>query len=93
MGAGEEQLKNSSAYFANRECRYYPCHAEAKDWENFNCLFCYCPLYMLSDCPGTPVRRRLPSGSEYKDCTGCTFPHRPENYDAVKEHLKKAFFT
>lgn len=34
------------AYFSNRECEYFPCHKGA-DPENFNCLFCYCPLYVL----------------------------------------------
>ena len=36
------------AYFCNRECEYFPCHKGA-DPENFNCLFCYCPLYVLGD--------------------------------------------
>ena len=34
------------AYFSNTACEYYPCHPDA-DPDNFNCLFCYCPLYML----------------------------------------------
>ena len=36
------------AFFSNKECEYFPCHAGA-DPENFNCLFCYCPLYALGD--------------------------------------------
>ena len=39
---------NCSAFFANRECEYFPCHKGA-DPENFNCLFCYCPLYALGE--------------------------------------------
>lgn len=51
------------AYFSNRECEYFPCHKGA-DQENFNCLFCYCPLYVLGDrCGGKFVY--LPNG--YKD--------------------------
>ena len=34
------------AFFQNRDCEYFPCH-KVKDEENFNCLFCYCPLYAL----------------------------------------------
>ena len=34
------------SFFSNRECEYFPCHKGA-DPENFNCLFCYCPLYAL----------------------------------------------
>mgnify|MGYP000051950745 CR=1 FL=1 len=33
-------------FFCNRECEYFPCHKNA-DPDNFNCLFCYCPLYAL----------------------------------------------
>lgn len=69
------------AYFSNRECEYYPCHKGA-DPENFNCLFCYCPLYVLGDhCGGDFVL--LPNGS--KDCSRCLFPHLRGNYGAVTE--------
>ena len=44
-------MQNSYRYFANKECKYFPCH-ESK--EDFNCLFCYCPMYRFSDCPGNP---------------------------------------
>ena len=67
------------AYFCNKECEYFPCHP-TDGREDFNCLFCYCPLYPLGkDCGGN--FRYLPDGR--KDCSGCVFPHRPENYDAV----------
>jgi Zn-finger protein len=67
------------ACFTNRDCEYFPCHAGA-DPEAFNCLFCYCPLYTLADrCGGDFVF--LPNG--VKDCSGCLFPHDPENYDRV----------
>ena len=67
------------SFFSHRDCEYFPCHPGA-DPENFNCLFCYCPLYLLGpDCGGQ--FRYLESG--VKDCTACLFPHRRENYDAV----------
>ena len=67
------------AYFSNRECEYFPCHPGA-DPEDFNCLFCYCPLYCLGpDCGGS--FRYLDNG--YKDCTNCLFPHRRENYGTI----------
>ena len=34
------------AFFTNRECEFFPCHAGI-DPDEFNCLFCYCPLYAL----------------------------------------------
>lgn len=73
------------SFFQNRECEYFPCHKTDKP-EDFNCLFCYCPLYALGDqCGG---------GFQYnekgiKDCTKCIFPHRRENYSQVVERFKE----
>lgn len=62
-------------YFSHRDCEYFPCHPGA-DPENFNCLFCWCPLYLLGPrCGGNFVIH--PDGS--KDCSGCLYPHRRES--------------
>ena len=37
-------MENSYRFFQNKSCEYFPCH-EIKDSGDFNCLFCYCPLY------------------------------------------------
>ena len=67
------------AFFQNRECEFFPCHKGA-DPENFNCLFCYCPLYALGKkCGGNCSFTE----SGIKDCSGCLVPHRRENYDKV----------
>ena len=67
------------AFFSNRDCEYFPCHPGA-DPDNFNCLFCYCPLYLLGEeCGGN--FRWLENG--VKDCSECLFPHRRENYDVI----------
>ena len=71
--------KNNCRFFANRECEYFPCHPEA-DPERFNCLFCYCPLYMLGrECGGN--FKYLENG--IKDCSDCTLPHRRESYGYI----------
>ena len=73
------------SYFCNRECEYFPCHAG--NVEDFNCLFCYCPLYALGErCGGDFLY--LPDGT--KDCSGCLFPHLRENYGAVIKRLEAA---
>ena len=36
------------SYFSHKKCEYFPCHKNA-DPDDFNCLFCYCPLYALGD--------------------------------------------
>ena len=66
----EYWMNKHFSYIFNRECEYFPCHPGA-DPENFNCLFCYCPLYALGDSCGG-VFTILPNG--YKDCSLCMFP-------------------
>ena len=69
------------AFFCNRDCEYFPCHRGVAE-DAFNCLFCYCPLYVLGEaCSGTFVM--LENG--VKDCSGCAFPHHRENYGAIME--------
>ena len=77
-------MTNSSKFFCNKDCEFFPCH-KGVDVENFNCMFCYCPLYSRNDCPGSP--EFLPNG--VKDCSNCTLPHT--NYDTVITKLKEAF--
>ena len=69
------------AFFCNKECEMFPCHA-AGDEDNFNCLFCYCPLYMLDDKCGGEFSY-LKNG--VKDCSKCTLPHKKENYGLIVE--------
>ena len=67
------------AFFSNKECECFPCHAGA-DPENFNCLFCYCPLYALGDKCGGNFRM---TEKGIKDCTNCQLPHKAQNYGYV----------
>ena len=81
---GGRRMKNSYRFFENRECEYFPCHEKTGD---FNCLFCYCPLYTREHCPGNCSFMEK-DGRKIKICTECSFPHKPENYDAVIQILK-----
>lgn len=66
-------------FFQNRACKSFPCHKGVAE-KDFNCLFCYCPLYALGPrCGGnfTYTARGV------KSCVNCAFPHRRENYDAL----------
>ncbi|MCR5249421.1 MAG: metal-binding protein [Lachnospiraceae bacterium] len=78
-------MENSSRFFANTSCSYYPCHKKIAEQ---NCLFCYCPLYHMENCPGNPRYVEV-RGRQLKDCSDCVFPHVAENYDAVIECLKR----
>ena len=39
-------MKNSYRFYKNSECEYFPCH-KIDNTDEFNCMFCYCPLYLL----------------------------------------------
>lgn len=76
-------MNNSHQFFENRECKYFPCHNRSGD---FNCLFCYCPLYTKEHCPGNPHYVTV-NGKSIKDCSECCFPHTPGNYDIIMKIL------
>ena len=70
-------------FVQNRDCEFFPCH-KGSDCEEFNCLFCYCPLYALGDkCGGNFTY--LENG--IKDCSNCSIPHRRENYEFVMSKM------
>ena len=74
---------NDHTYFANRDCRYFPCH-KGSDAENFNCMFCYCPLYSTgSSCGGNFTYTK----SGVKDCSNCLLPHSPDGYEHITKKL------
>ncbi len=77
-------MENSHRFFENKECKYFPCH---KGLEDFNCLFCYCPMYHLENCPGNPKYKEK-EGKQIKVCVDCNFPHIPENYEKIMEILR-----
>ena len=66
-------------FFQHRECEYFPCHPGVPE-ADFNCLFCYCPLYALGRACGGDCRY---AEKGVKDCSRCSFPHRRENYERV----------
>lgn len=69
-------------FVQNSKCEYFPCH-KVQDNEIFNCLFCYCPLYMLKDkCGGGFVYNH-----GIKDCSNCTIPHSPGGYEYIMSKM------
>lgn len=72
-------------FFSHTECEFFPCH-KTNDPENFNCLFCYCPLYALKDKRGGNFKY---TEKGIKDCKNCTLPHQRKNYDYVIGKFKE----
>ncbi len=78
-GVAREGGAYSHSFTQNRACEYFPCHGGVAA-SDFNCLFCYCPLYALGTRCGGNFSY---TAKGVKDCSGCAFPHRRENYKAV----------
>lgn len=78
-------MQGGGNFFQNTACEYFPCHTGVPE-EEFNCLFCYCPLYCLGrDCGGD--FEILSSG--IKSCMGCRVPHRAEGYGHMTDKLRE----
>ena len=71
-------------FFENKDCEYYPCHKA----ERINCLFCFCPLYDMSDCGGN-FRVLKTENGDVKDCSACLVPPSEGGYDYVTSRLTK----
>ena len=59
----------------NRKCEYFPCH-RVENNDDFNCLFCYCPLYMLKGKCGGNFKYT----NGFKDCSECLIPHTKDSH-------------
>jgi len=67
----------------NRKCEYFPCH-KVENEDDFNCLFCFCPLYMLKEeCGGN-----FKYTHGFKDCSECTIPHKRDSHAHVMSKMK-----
>jgi len=75
--------EQSHKFIQNKACKYFPCH-KTDDLENFNCLFCYCPLYFIDDCGGN---KKYFDG--IKDCSDCLVPHGKKGYEIINKRIKE----
>ena len=81
----QEQEPKEFKFFSHKKCEFFPCH-QVKDPENFNCLFCYCPLYALGDDCGGKYKY---NEKGIKDCSDCMIPHSPGGYQYVVDKFSK----
>ena len=76
-------MREHYKFFQNNKCEYFPCHKGVQQ-DVFNCLFCYCPLYMLKgDCGGDYIINH-----GIKDCSNCTKPHDENSYEWIMSKMK-----
>ncbi|MDI9506004.1 MAG: cysteine-rich small domain-containing protein [Bacillota bacterium] len=85
----KKKSENSYAHFSNNACQFFPCHSDA-DADSFNCLFCYCPLYMLGEaCGGSFTYNE----KGVKDCSDCLLPHSEGGYEHITSRFQKIIET
>ncbi|WP_321308477.1 cysteine-rich small domain-containing protein [Marinifilum fragile] len=76
-------MSENYKFVQNTKCEYFPCH-KVKNEADFNCLFCFCPLYMLGDkCDGNFTY----TDNGIKNCSECTLPHSKNGYDHVMSKM------
>ncbi|MGN0671715.1 MAG: cysteine-rich small domain-containing protein [Anaerovoracaceae bacterium] len=77
--------KENFKYFRHESCEFFPCH-KTDNADEFNCLFCYCPLYALGEeCGGNFIY--LENG--VKDCSDCRIPHSRGGYDYIMKNYSR----
>lgn len=76
-------MSENYKFFQNNKCEFFPCHKTDHTTE-FNCLFCYCPLYMLKDKCGGNFKYT----NNIKDCSDCTIPHTNKAYEFIMSKMK-----
>lgn len=78
------EREDGSRFFQNTSCRFFPCH-KTENMNDFNCMFCFCPLYSLGDrCGGNFYY----TDKGIKSCLNCSFPHERNNYGQITDKLK-----
>lgn len=71
-------------HMSNVKCEFFPCH-ETEDTEDFNCLFCFCPLYALGNRCGGNFKY---TEEGIKDCSDCLIPHGRDAWEHISERLE-----
>ena len=83
MRVGGYKNMDNYKFMQNKRCEYFPCHKGIAK-EEFNCLFCYCPLYPLKDkCGGNYTY--LENG--IKSCMNCNKPHTLNGYEHIQKQI------
>jgi Zn-finger protein len=72
-----------ATFFTHKKCEFFPCH-KTENPENFNCLFCYCPLYTLGKFCGGNFDY-MKNGT--KSCVNCEIPHKKNSAEYIKNRF------
>ncbi len=76
-------MSENYKFVRNVRCEYFPCH-KIEDESEFNCLFCFCPLYMLKGACGGHFKYT----NGFKDCSDCILPHSKNAHTYIMSKMK-----
>lgn len=80
-------------HLQDTKCEFFPCH-KLDDPSKFNCRFCYCPAFLIDNCPGIEGGYAVILENGYKDCSACTINHNVDTFnvilDAVDNEVRRA---
>lgn len=75
-------MSENYKFNVNERCEFFPCH-KTNNLESFNCLFCYCPLYLLKEECGGNFKYK----NGIKDCSDCLIPHSEGGYEFIMSKM------
>ena len=75
-------MSENYKFSQNNKCEYFPCH-KVENKDDFNCLFCFCPLYLLKNKCGGNFKYT----NDFKDCSDCKIPHSKGAYKFVMSKM------
>jgi Zn-finger protein len=75
--------QDGTFFFRNTACAHFPCH-NTENPQDFNCLFCYCPLYALGENCGGDFTY---TAKGVKDCSNCLKPHARDSFDMIEKRF------
>jgi Zn-finger protein len=72
-------------------CKFFPCHKGINP-EDFDCTFCYCPIYPcgIKETGGKWITGN--SGDAIWDCTGCNIIHRKDVVKKIKSKIRDIIY-
>lgn len=78
-------MSENYKFFCHKKCEFFPCHKTDKP-DEFNCLFCYCPLYALGENCGGNFKY---TEKGIKDCSNCMLPHKKNNFEYIMKKFSE----
>ena len=78
-------MSENYKFFCHKNCEFFSCYKTDKP-DEFNCLFCYCPLYALGENCGGNFKY---TEKGIKDCSNCMLPHNKKNFDYIMKKFSE----